>query len=356
MDLPETGAGRADETAASRRPPTIIDVAREAGVSKSLVSRVFRDSPHVSAANRDLVLAAATELGYRPNASAQSLVLRSSGLIGVLLPNMTNPFFAEVVDGLESAARQVRLRVTLGINHYDPQRLADSVESMLQMRVECLVISEYGFDSEAVRLAAADVPTVFIGEAGSDVGAIDVINGDDAEGARLAVRHLLDLGHRRIAHVTMRPRVPLKARSQGYVDTMREAGLEDAIYLVDTGETYRAGREAADQLLRRPSPPSAVFAVSDVVAIGIMSRLAEIGVRVPEDVAVVGYDNTELAAMWSPSLSSVQQSGSDMGQLAVQLIKAHPSGRSRPGINLLPPSLVVRRSTVALPNGLTASP
>lgn len=339
---------RADRTVPPGRPPTIFDVARLAGVSKSLVSLVFRNSPHVSATNREIVRAAAAELGYRPNAAAQSLALGSTGLVGVLLPNMTNPFFAEIVDGLEGAAEQLGLRLTLGINRYDPKRLAASVESMLEMRVEGLVISTWGPDADVVRRAVAAVPTVLIGEPSPDVGDVAVINGDDAQGARLAVRHLIDLGHRRIAHVTMRQQgVALKFRSQGYVDTMREAGLADAIDLVDAGGTFRAGREIADRLLQRPSPPSAVFAIADVVAIGILSRFAEVGVRAPEDVAVVGYDNTEVAEMWSPSLTSIQQSGLEMGRLAVQLIKAHGDGVSRPRVNVLPPSLVVRRSTVA---------
>jgi DNA-binding LacI/PurR family transcriptional regulator len=330
---------------ARRRRPTIFDVARRAGVSKSLVSLVLSDSPHVSEANRASVRAAVQELGYRPNAAARGLARGSSGLVGFSLPEMSDPYYEEIEAGVEDASEAAGLRLILGFSRYDERRLRDWLATMLEMRVDGLLVCTWGFDTSFLARAVSDIPTVLLGDVDPNRH-FDSVTADDAYGARLAVRHLLELGHRRIAHLTLRPQAMLTSRLEGYLETMREAGLEAEIDVIDAGLSAEGGRKAADLLVQRSPRPTAVFAGADLVAMGLISRLSELGVSVPEDIAVVGYDNTLFADLWSPRLSSVHQSGWDIGRLALQAVLARRAGRTPPEIRPPLPMLRVRRSSV----------
>jgi DNA-binding LacI/PurR family transcriptional regulator len=307
--------------------PTIRNVAERAGVSKSLVSLVMRGSPHVSERRREAVLKAAQELGYRPNAVARSLVEGRTRLIGAIVADLHNPFFAEFLDGLQESLHGDGLRMLVGSGRWDPQFEAEAVEAFLEMRVDGLVLLSVVPDTLAD--IAKSVPVVVVGE--RDVEGVDIVVDDDELGARLAVDHLVELGHRRIAHIEGAPSTTARYRRTGYELAMRRHGL-------------------ADQLLSRDSRPTAIFAPNDLVATGALSAADEKDLRVPADISIVGYDNTHLAAIRHIALTSVDQPRRDMGRVAAERLSARIEDPMRaPRQMLVVPHLVVRSTTGPVP-------
>ncbi|MFL6055383.1 MAG: LacI family DNA-binding transcriptional regulator [Actinoallomurus sp.] len=326
--------------------PTIRNVAERAGVSKSLVSLVMRGSPHVSEARRQAVLKAARELGYRPNAVARSLVEGRTRLIGALVADLHNPFFAEFLDGLQESLHGAGLRMLVGSGRWDPQFEAEAVEAFLEMRVDGLVLLSVVPDT--LTETAKNVPVVMVGE--RDVDGVDIVVDDDELGARLAVDHLVELGHRRIAHIEGAPSTTAHYRRSGYESAMRRHGLEDLIVVEPGDFTEEGGYRAARKLLLHDEPPTAIFAPNDLVATGVLSAADEGGLRVPSDISIVGYDNTHLAAIRHIALTSVDQPRRDMGRVAAERLCARIEDPFRqPQQTLVTPHLVIRSTTGPAP-------
>ena len=342
-----TTTGTAIELDAMPRPrPTIRNVAERAGVSKSLVSLVLRGSPHVSEHRRQAVQAAARELGYRPNAVARSLVEGRTHLIGALVADLHNPFYAEFLDGLQESLHGDGLRMLIGNSQWDPAFEDEAVESFLELRVDGLVLLGIAPTSETLIEATSYTPTVVVGERGIQLEGVDVVADDDELGAMLAIDHLVGLGHKRIAHIEGARTSAGRFRCEGYLEAMRKHGLAPYI-MVENGEcTEESGRQAARALLTREPRPTAIFAANDTVALGVLSAAGELGLRVPQDLSVVGYDNTHLAAVHHISLTSVDQPRRIMGRSAAALLSDRISDPGQPArLRQVTPSLVVRRST-----------
>nr|WP_328808031.1 LacI family DNA-binding transcriptional regulator [Nonomuraea antri] len=331
------------EVEALPRPrPTIRNVAERAGVSKSLVSLVLRGSPHVSEHRRQAVLQAARELGYRPNAVARSLVEGRTHLVGALVADLHNPFYAEFLDGLQESLHGDGLRMLIGNSQWDPAFEDEAVEAFLELRVDGLVLLGIGPTSETLVEATAYTPTVVVGERDIELDGVDIVVDDDQLGARLAIDHLVELGHKRIAHIEgARP-----SRCEGYLVAMRRHSLAPYIMVEAADSTEEGGREAALALLTREPRPTAIFAANDVVALGVLSAASELGLRVPDDLSVVGYDNIHLSASRHISLTSVDQARRSMGRTAAALLSdriGDPAKVSR--LREVRPELIVRRST-----------
>ncbi|MEU0521002.1 LacI family DNA-binding transcriptional regulator [Streptosporangium sp. NPDC006007] len=329
-----------------RPRPTIRNVAERAGVSKSLVSLVLRGSPHVSEHRRQAVLQAARELGYRPNAVARSLVEGRTHLVGALVADLHNPFYAECLDGLQESLHGDGLRLLIGNSQWDPAFEDEAVEAFLELRVDGLVLLGIAPSSETLIEATGYTPTVVVGERDLELGGVDIVVDDDQLGARLAVDHLVGLGHRRIAHIEGAGSSSGRFRCEGYLVAMRRHALAPYI-MVEQGEcTEEGGAEAARSLLTRDPRPTAIFAANDAVAIGVLSTAAELGLRVPDDLSVIGYDNTHLAGTQRISLTTVDQPRRAMGRSAAALLSdriGDPGKSSR--LRQVTPQLVVRRST-----------
>ncbi|HEU5156690.1 MAG TPA: LacI family DNA-binding transcriptional regulator [Streptosporangiaceae bacterium] len=322
-------------------------MAERAGVSKSLVSLVMRGSPHVSERRRQAVLKAARELGYRPNAVARSLVEGRTRLIGALVADLHNPFFAEFLDGLQESLHGANLRMIVGSGRWDPLFEAEAVEAFLEMRVDGLVLLSVVPDS--LNEAAASVPVVIVGE--RDVSGVDIVVDDDELGARLAVDHLVELGHQRIAHIEGSPSTTARYRRAGYEQAMSQYGLSGHIVVEPGDFTEEGGYRATRALLTRRPRPTAIFAPNDLVAIGALSAADELGLRVPDDLSVVGYDNTHLAAIRHISLTTVDQPRRDMGRVAAELLCARIDDELRePRQTLVVPHLVTRATTGPAPD------
>ncbi|MDF2711963.1 LacI family DNA-binding transcriptional regulator [Nonomuraea muscovyensis] len=325
-----------------RPRPTIRNVAERAGVSKSLVSLVLRGSPHVSEHRRQAVLQAARELGYRPNAVARSLVEGRTHLVGALVADLHNPFYAEFLDGLQESLHGDGLRMLIGNSQWDPAFEDEAVAAFLELRVDGLVLLGIAPTSETLVEATSYTPTVVVGERDIELDGVDIVVDDDRHGARLAIDHLVSLGHRRIAHIEgARP-----SRCEGYLVAMRRHALAPYIMVEAAEATEEGGRTAALALLTRDPRPTAIFAGNDVVAAGVLSAAEELGLRVPEDLSVAGYDNTHLAASRHISLTSVDQSRRSMGRSAAALLSdriGDPAKAAR--LREVTPELIVRRST-----------
>ncbi len=335
--------------------PTIRDVAERAGVSKSLVSLVLRGSPKVSPDRRAAVDRAITELGYRPNAAARTLREGRSRAIGVLLNDVRHPWFFDLLDGLISVLETDGRHLVLSGGGRLGRRMDDSVlRGFLELEADGFILAGTQANSPVIAEIANVVPTITVGWRDIDLPRVDTVANDDLLGATLATRHLIELGHRRIAHISGRvsgtSNVIGKLRQQGYEETMRACGLGENIRVEPGDFTEEGGYRATVRLLNGDQPPTAVFAVDDLTCLGAQSAASEMNIDVPGRLSLVGYDNSYLARLRSIWITSVDSAGVEAGRLAARTLLARIADPTRPAeLHLLTPTLQVRGSTAPPP-------
>ena len=324
--------------------PTLEDVAQIAGVSRALVSLVMRDSPRVSIESRKRVTDAATRLGYRPNLMARNLASRKTMTIGVLLNDLHNPWFAEVTDGIHASAERHGYQLILASGRRSPRLESRALDTFLASRVDGIIVA--GCRLPAARLDAVgdEVSLVSVGRAFTTLG-IGSVTTDDADGARMAVEHLYDLGHRRIAHIDGGKGAGASPRRTGYLRTMRRLGLADNAQVISGDFTEEAGAHGAQRLLRGAVLPTAIFTANDLSGVGAIDEVERGGLVVPDDVAVVGFDNTSLAALNHIGLTTIDQPRREMGAAAATMLINTINDRGELTDVVMSPSLVVRRTT-----------
>ncbi|MFE1941224.1 LacI family DNA-binding transcriptional regulator [Streptomyces massasporeus] len=331
------------------RAPTIRDVAERAGVSKSLVSLVLRGSDQVRPEKRDAVLRAAQELGYRPNAAARSLSEQRTRTVGVLLNDLRNPWFVDLLDGLNSLLHANGLRMLLADARLNRRTGQDPADPLLDLRVDGLVVVGTLPDPAALGQVAERIPVVLAGSREPAPPGVDVVAGDDERGALLVAEHLIGLGHRRIAHIAGYGAVG-ELRRRSFEATMRRHGLADEVLVEPSDMTEEGGYRTTVRLLSRPDRPTAVFAVNDIAAIGVLSAAEELGLRVPRDLSVVGYDNTSIARLRHVWLTSVDNSSHEVGRRAAQCLLKRFEGAGGAGrVQLATPTLEIRGSSAPAP-------
>ena len=331
-----------------RAQPTIYDVARLAGVSTATVSRALNGTGQIAPATRSAIDAAVEELGYRPNRIARSLVTKSTQTIALLLPDITNPFYAALVAGIQDELLSEGQTMLLGTTGGDPEREERYLSLLRAKQVDGALVDGLVLPPGRIaRFVAEGFPIVCL-DRDVDSTSVPLVQVDNRLGARLAIRHLLELGHRRIAHVAGAPELGISAeREAGYHEELEAGGVARGEHLVATGSfTEEGGYRAVRSLLE--SRPTAVFAANDLSAVGVIMALGEAGLQVPADVSVVGFDDLRLSAYTSPPLTTVHQPAREIAQRATRLLleltHGRPVGELR---HLLEPRLVVRSSSAA---------
>jgi LacI family transcriptional regulator len=332
-----------------RRVPRLKDVARRAGVSTATASRVINNTSHVSEANRRKVLRAIQRINYLPNAHARTLASGRSNLIGLLISDITNPFFPELVKSIEAAAFEHGFEVLLSNTNYDPDRLAGYARRFIEREVAGVALMATEFDAKVVSgLANRNVSLVFldVGTVGAHTSNIVV---DYGHGIGEAVDHLVSLGHRDVAYVGGPARL-LSAlrRREGFERAMAHCvGEGQPLALYEGDFRLEGGRRAAREMLGAQRLPTAVVVANDMMALGVMQECQVAGLHVPRDISVVGFDDIAFARLADPPLTTVSLAREDLGRRVVEALLAGLSGPS--GVEIVVPTRLVRRGSTASP-------
>jgi LacI family transcriptional regulator len=325
---------------------TIREVAEDAGVSVAAVSKVLRDAYGVSDALRAKVRASMDKLGYRPLASARGMRGQTYTL-GLVLPDLRNPFFADIMTGVNNALERTQYQVMMGISSSTAKLETGVVDSMIDRQMDGIILIGSTETRESLNSIAAKKPLVAIGHHDPSAETFDTVNNNDQQGALLVVRHLVAAGYRDIAMLSLQgePSSILSEREMGYRRGMIEAGLGSAINIAHSPQIMRDVQFATRRLLQGPKRPDAIFCWTDFIALEVISVATELGLRVPQDVGIVGYDNTMYCDFAQNSLTSIDQSGELLGLQATRLVIERINGRSDVEHFVVPPRLVARRST-----------
>jgi LacI family transcriptional regulator len=338
---------------------TIVDVARMAGVSVTTVSQTFSAKRPVSPRTRAKVRAAAARAGYRPSHVAVSMVTGRTTTIGVVVPDIANPFFSELVRGAEAAAMAAGYMTIVCSSELDAALEDRCVEVLTDKRVDALLYLP-GTTRRHTRLADPArnrTPLIVIDEELDDLppGAT-VITSDNEAGGALAARHLADLGHREIAVVAGPAGLPTaEARLRGFVRALgeRSIGVPPERILRASYYTREAGLETGRAMLARHPGATAVFCANDLIALGLMTAAAERGIEVGRGLSVAGFDDIFVSELVTPALTTIRQPIAELGRQAAQLAVEAVAGRDQPRRIVLPVSLVIRASTTQASQGGT---
>ena len=327
---------------------TLKDVAAEAGVSVAAVSKVVRSAYGVSDGMRARVQLAIDKLGYRPDIGARAMRGRSY-TVGVVGPHLSSFFVTEVIEAIVNQFKSTPYDVTIMVAGADGERQIQAVDSLLDRKVDGLILIAPWMSFDFLKRTGRTLPMVAVARHGKSQY-FDTVVDDDDEGARIVVEHLVNLGHTRITHIgqSVGPNRahPLShvVRQQGYESAMAEHGLEPDVIV--TAYSDQGGYDATKKVLARTSPPTAIFAGADVAALGALRAIEEAGMRVPEDISLVGYDNISITGTKRISLTTVDQSSHLTGEAAARLlIERMDEGRTRAARHVLAPSLIVRGTT-----------
>ncbi len=326
---------------------TMQDVANTAGVSLGTVSHVLSGTHYVRPETRARVEAAISELGFRPNRVARSLVRQRTNTIAVVLPDIANPFFAELARGAEDVLGMADFAAVFGNSDNDPNKERRYLASFGDRRVDgVILLTAADANAEELQSLTEQLPVVAVDRVVRGWRGDRVI-GDNQGGMALAVSHLAQLGHRRLALINGDPRLSTAIeRRNGFVRAVRAEGLE-IVSLSEGAFTYESGFAQALALLAMAEPPTGVCVANDLLALAVLGAAAEQGRRVPDDISVVGYDDIVFARVASPALTTIHQAAYDMGAAAAGLLleRLRKRDSGAPRRVMMKPQLVVRAST-----------
>lgn len=339
---------RAKRTKTAQSRPDIHAVARHAKVSIATVSRTINKVPTVDPKLAQRVWKAIEDLGFSPNTQARTLVSGKSRLLGLIISEITNPFFPELIQGFEEVAVENGYEILIGSTNYDPRRMEICIQRMLERKVDGVAVMTFGIEAPLLdRLAARNVPLVFVDNCpkGPLFSSIEV---DYFHGIREGVQHLAVLGHRKIGFISG----PLhlyssQARQKAFLRALAEVGLEaNPDWLREGDHTLEGGIKAMKNTLQAGELPTAVMCSNDMTAIGVLHALYGTGYKVPEDFSVIGFDDVNIAQFMLPPLTSVQMSRHELARCAVMALRDHLEPKpNTPSRYKVTTTLTVRQST-----------
>jgi LacI family transcriptional regulator len=326
----------------------IQTVARLANVSTATVSRTINHVPTVNPKMAKRVREVIKELNYSPNSMARSLVSGRSRLFGLIVSDITNPFFPQLIQGFEEVAVVHGYEILIGSTNYDPERMKTCIRRMVERKAEGVAVMTFGIEEPLLdKLAERKLPLVFV-DIGPDRPEISLLRVDYQRGIRQGVQHLAALGHRDIAFVSG----PLQlhsanSRLTAFKHAIQECGITvNPDWIFEGNHTMDGGMTAAAQLLTHENLPTAVICSNDVTAIGVLHKAYRVGLRVPDDLSVIGFDNIHMTQMTIPPLTTIEMSCYDLAREAVMALRAHVEKGQTPRREYkIETQLVVREST-----------
>jgi LacI family transcriptional regulator len=338
----------------SKSNPTIVDIARKLGISAMTVSRALNGKGDVSQEMRRKVVECAGRIGYRPHRWARSLVTQRSYMVGVIVPEIAHSFFAEIINGIEDVLEKSGYDILLCHSRSDPERERNEIQALIGGRMDGLIVAPEQPEKSPepfVDLRRLKIPFVLVDRffPGWEFSCVRL---DDLEAGFLATTFLIELGHRRIAHISGPDLSTASLRRRGFLKALRQFGFEhDRRSIVAAPFGIDEGRAAMKKLLRLEPRPTAVFAANDPQAIGAIYACREAGLRVPEDISIIGAGNIEGVYHPNPFLTTIDWPRQELGRAAAQVLLSaigNPK-TSQPEIRIFPPELLIRHTT-APPN------
>ncbi|MGU9760646.1 DNA-binding transcriptional regulator CytR [Serratia marcescens] len=329
---------------------TMKDVAEMAGVSTATVSRALMNPEKVSTPTRQKVEQAVLAVGYSPHALSRNIKRNESRTILVIVPDICDPFFADVIQGIEQTAAQQSYLVLIGDCAQQNQQERTFVNLIITKQIDGMLLLGSNLPFDASKEEQRNLPPMVMANEFAPELELPTVHIDNLTAAFEAVHYLHQLGHRQIACVAGPEQMPLSHyRLQGYVQALRRNGITvESSYITRGDFTYEAGAQALTALMAQPKPPTAVFCHSDVMAIGVLSQAKKMGLRVPQDLSIVGFDDLKLAQYCDPPLTTVAQPRFQIGQQAMLLLLEQLNGQTvASGSRLLDSELIIRGSTAA---------
>jgi LacI family transcriptional regulator len=340
----------------SKRNPARVDihtVAQLANVSIATVSRTINHNASVNPKMANRVWEVIRELNYLPNTQARALVSGRSRLLGLIVSEITNPFFPELIQGFEDVAVEHGYEILIGSTNYDPERMKSCIRRMVERKAEGVAVMTFGIEEPLLdQLADRKIPLVFV-DVGPERPGISLLRVDYHHGIRQGVQHLAALGHRDIAFVTG----PLSlhsahSRLAAFQRAMQECGIVvDTRWIVEGDHTMEGGIAAAEKLLTGARLPTAVMCSNDMTAIGVLHKAYRAGLRVPDDLSIIGFDNIHITQMTIPPLTTIQMSCFDLAREAVMALRAHVEQTPAPKRDYPIETQLVVRETTGFPRG-----
>ena len=334
----------------------IKDIAREAGVSTATVSHVINKTKYVSDETREKVQRAIEEFNYHPNAHAQMLALGRSNMIGLLVSDISNPFFPEIIKSIEAAVFSAGYHLILLNTNYEPERAIEYVRRLLQMKVAGIILMIAEFDSSLIDEFKNKKTSVVFHDLGVVGEKMSNIILDYAVGIDEAVRHLVSLGHSNIVHIAGSHEIySAGVRQQAFIDAMKKyfpAGPELKIYEGDF--RFEGGRHAAHQILLERELPTAIVVANDLMALGAMQEFKAAGLRIPQDISIVGFDDISFASLSEPALTTVCSPRVEIGRRAFEALALTMEKPRQQGLEIRIPTHLVERNSTAPPRASTS--
>ena len=335
----------------------IKDIAREAGVSTATVSHVINETKYVSDYTKDKVQRAVEKFNYQPNAHAQMLASGRSNIIGLLVSDISNPFFPELVKAIEAAVNERSYNLILLNTNYNPKTALDCVRRLIQLKVAGILMMTAEFDSAVIDLVAHRKVSVVFHDLGTVGERMSNVVLDYAAGIDEAVRHLVSLGHKHIAHIAGSHEVYSgRIRKQAFVDSIKKYLPDAPAPEIHEGDfRFESGRLAASEILTEKTVPTAVVVANDLMALGAMQEFKAAGLRVPQDISIVGFDDIAFAALSEPPLTTVVSPRVEIGRRAVEALMTTLEHPTQNGVEVRIPTYLITRGSTAPPRKIEKS-